>query len=148
MKQTKTVESEAEEPLLQGPARRQEPQALKSLKLPQGFRQSLFKSQLMGWGRGHRTRDLLVHGSPTADGREQAASQGLTLSGGLGLCAPQVVNTFHWGVGGFTSAKQLRKCASDTVILVLPSTSRRSWSRGRRGALSPDPGRPRGALLG
>ena len=126
MKQTKTVESEAEEPLLQGPARRQEPQALKSLKLPQGFRQSLFKSQLMGWGRGHRTRDLLVHGSPTADGREQAASQGLTLSGGLGLCAPQVVNTFHWGVGGFTSAKQLRKCASDTVILVLPSTSRRS----------------------
>lgn len=66
---------------MQGPARRQEPQALKSLKLPQGIWQSLFQSQLMGGpGGGHRTRDQLVHGSPTGDGREQAASQQLTLS--------------------------------------------------------------------
>ena len=47
-----TLESEAEEGLLQGQARRQEPQALKSSKLCKGFWQSIFKSQVMGVGGG------------------------------------------------------------------------------------------------
>ena len=64
-----TLESEAEEGLLQGQARRQEPQALKISKLCKEFWQSIFKSQVMGGavvrGGGHRIRDQLVHGSPT-----------------------------------------------------------------------------------
>ena len=55
------------------------------------------------------------------------ASQGLTLSvlrlqeaGGLCAQGHQVLNIFHL-VGVFTSVKQLRKGASDTVIWVLQS---------------------------
>ena len=45
-KQTKTSEFGAEKGLLQSRTRRQVAHTLKSSKLPEGFRQSVFKSQI------------------------------------------------------------------------------------------------------
>ena len=66
-KQTETLMFGAERVSLQGHARSWVPHALKSPELPEGFRQSIFKSQVRtggGWGGvGHRVSDQLVHNS-------------------------------------------------------------------------------------
>ena len=110
----------AEKDLLQGNARRWAAHAFKNPELPEGFQQSIFKSQVLEWCC--RVCNQLVHNSLIGWWwGNRAVSQGFTWSV-LGLqeawgyvltVIKQLTSSVWWGV--FTSAKQLRKCASNTV---------------------------------
>ena len=87
--------------------------ALESPELPEGFWQSIFTSQ-MGWSQdmwsvhAQFSGWVMVH---EQDGR----SLGSRRPGAVSQ-VKQLTSFIWWGI--FTSAKQLRKCASNTVIWV------------------------------
>ena len=107
-----------------GPLRRQVAYALKSLKFLQRFWQSTFKSQMRE--RSCRVCDQLCTVLCLADGEVAGWChrgehyQSLGSRRPEGMCSwssNQVVNIFDLleRVGGFTSAKQLRKSTSNTI---------------------------------
>ena len=106
-----------------GPLRRQAAHVLKSLEFLPGFRQSTFKSQVRE--RSCRVCDQLCTVLCLADevaGRchrgEHYESLGARRRGGMcSWSSNQVVSIFYLlkRVGGFTSAKQLRKSTSNTI---------------------------------
>ena len=92
---------------------------------PGGFPQSIFKKLGEG-GRGRRvlSGSYRTHFSDLLMVREQDGVTGVNMisplaSGGLGLCAEPHQIVLSFGVFFFfffTAAKQLRKCASNTII--------------------------------
>ena len=95
--------------------------ALKTPELLHGFQERIFKGQVREGS--HRVCDQLLHNSLIGwwwGNRVRSQGDILGSSGPGGLCVDghQVVNIYHL-VGILTSVKQLRKCASGTVIWIL-----------------------------